>query len=783
MGLAAKQRLFALLIVYLGLYQLLLAVATWRWEDPVRFLSFLGLGAGCTILQRMWPARAMGFPLSLPVVLLSMVELSLAEALVVGTLVAVLERWKPGAGAEGRLHLCYSAGAQAVMITTARFSTESLLPTGMTGTPVRLLVAAVALFVANTFPAAMIARLNNKERLGRIWKESYMWALPHYLVAAAGANLFRLGPSGLSWDVALPVLTVLSLIHRHHRAQKAKLKEQQKHAGDMAMLHLRAVEGLALAVEARGGSDVAGHLRRVRVYAAGLGRAIGMTEDALEGLHAAALLHDIGKLAVPDHILTKPGKLTAEEFARLKVHTVVGGEIVEHVQFPHPVAPLVRAHHEKWDGSGYPDGLKGEEIPLGARILSAADCLDALTSDREYRRAIPMEEAVRHIVAQAGHSFDPAVTAALSRVWRQLERDVKEWEMQPYRPAPVEIGCGTPDAGLDTGHLSAKGAGFISSIAATSREEKRLTKLATRIGESLSMEQTQEMLHRLLRELLEFDAMAVFVRHAGVYRVEFAAGDNRGMLMDLEAAMGEGLTGWVARQNQAMVNGNPAVDRGFSCDPDKPLEAALAVPLCGRGDVIAVLNLYRKERDAFRGEDLRILSAVAPRIAAAIENAMAYRQAERLAEVDSTTQLLSERGLEKRVKAEVARSLRSQSPFAVTLIRLKGPAFPEGQQAEAQVLAGLGRVFQGACREYDSLGYVEPSGFMFLLSGMRPQDLPAKLEMVARAAKVTLGGETPVTVEAGSSFYPEDGVSARQLMKLARRRSGMAKETVVAEGR
>ena len=128
-------------------------------------------------------------------------------------------------------------------------------------------------------------------------------------------------------------------------------------------------------------------------------------------LRAAALLHDIGKLAVPEHIISKPGKLTREEFEKMKIHPVVGAEILERVRFPYPVTPIVRSHHEKWDGTGYPDGLKGEDIPIGARILAAVDCLDALASDRQYRRALPLDEAMQKVVSEAGISFDPKVVA------------------------------------------------------------------------------------------------------------------------------------------------------------------------------------------------------------------------------------------------------------------------------------------------------------------------------------------------------------------------------------
>src|SRR5690242_10095316 len=189
----------------------------------------------------------------------------------------------------------------------------------------------------------------------------------------------------------------------------------------MAALHLRTIEALALAIEAKD-ETTRHHLERVQTYAVAIGEEIGIAECDLDALRAAAILHDIGKLAVPEHIISKPGKLTAEEFEKMKIHPQVGAEILERVQFPYPVAPIVRAHHEKWDGSGYPAGLAGEQIPLGARILSAVDCLDALASDRQYRRALPLAEAMKVVTSESGKAFEPRIVELLSRHYVQWER-------------------------------------------------------------------------------------------------------------------------------------------------------------------------------------------------------------------------------------------------------------------------------------------------------------------------------------------------------------------------
>lgn len=212
----------------------------------------------------------------------------------------------------------------------------------------------------------------------------------------------------------------------------------------------RTVEALALALEARDG-QTHDHVRRVQIYAAELGKKLALPRREQKALWIAAVLHDIGKLAVPEHILSKPRRLTAEEFEKVKVHPVVGAEILEQVKFPYPVVPIVLSHHEKWDGSGYPHGLKREEIPIGARILAAVDCLDALASDRDYRAALSLEDAMASITSEANRSFDPNVVAALRGCYQELERKARSVQvLRPQLSKNIKIENGRePGAGLE----------------------------------------------------------------------------------------------------------------------------------------------------------------------------------------------------------------------------------------------------------------------------------------------------------------------------------------------
>src|ERR1022692_628094 len=241
------------------------------------------------------------------------------------------------------------------------------------------------------------------------------------MVGAAAAGLVHFLNQHIGWQSSLLVLPPIYLMYRSYRLYLGKLETEKRHAEQVSSLHLRTIETLALAIEAKD-QTTGEHLQRVRVYAMELAKELGLNADETEALRAASVLHDIGKLAVPEHIISKPGRLTPEEFEKMKIHPLVGAEILEEVKFPYPVVPIVRAHHEKWDGSGYPFGLAGEEIPIGARILSVVDCLDALASDRQYRRALPLDEAMKIVIDESGKAFDPVIVDILKRRYVELER-------------------------------------------------------------------------------------------------------------------------------------------------------------------------------------------------------------------------------------------------------------------------------------------------------------------------------------------------------------------------
>ena len=205
-------------------------------------------------------------------------------------------------------------------------------------------------------------------------------------------------------------------LYADYLAQKQKMIEDLQAGREvLGDLYVSTVKSLATAIAAKDRYTHA-HIQRVQHYALAIAQQLEITGDSLEAIRTGAVLHDIGKLGVPDYVLLKPGRLSPDEYAKMKRHPVIGVDILKPVEFPWPVADVVRHHHERWDGKGYPDGLAGENIPLGARVLSVADVYDALTSERPYREAWPHERATEYLVTEAGAQFDPRIVSAFLQV-------------------------------------------------------------------------------------------------------------------------------------------------------------------------------------------------------------------------------------------------------------------------------------------------------------------------------------------------------------------------------
>ena len=413
-------------VIALGALAAFAELPLWRSDDPLRFGAYV-LAAAITSLWKVRLPQVGGtMSVNFFFILLGVVELSSSETMVLAAgSILIQYLWRGQTQSPVQAVFNTASALLAAFLTHAVFTWPAMEQWGFQF-PLRIGVAAFVYFLINTGPVAIIISLTEGRPILSTWRDCYAWSFAYYLVGAGVAGLLSGLNARVGWQTTVLVMPVIFIVYRSYslylerlEAEKDQAETQRQHAEAMASLHLRTIEALAMAIEAK--DEVThDHLQRVQVYSTEVGKELGMAELELQALVAASLLHDIGKLAVPEHIISKPGRLTPEEFEKMKIHPVVGAEILERVQFPYPVAPVVRHHHEKWDGSGYPDGLVGEAIPLGARILTAVDCLDALATDRQYRPALPLDDAMAYLVKESGKAFDPMVVEILARRYQDV---------------------------------------------------------------------------------------------------------------------------------------------------------------------------------------------------------------------------------------------------------------------------------------------------------------------------------------------------------------------------
>jgi putative nucleotidyltransferase with HDIG domain len=596
---------------------LVFAFREWHTTVPLKFLSYLILALLASPLKVSLPGIEGTLSVNFIFTLLGILELSLPETLVIG-LASTLGQfyWKPTRQLKP-VQLVFNLSQVAICSTIAYVSYGLVvIRVGNASHPLAFLVATVIYFVCNSVAMSTIIGLTDSRSISKVWIKSYSWSLPSYLVGGTVAATISLLNRHVGWQSSLLVVPPIVLIYRSYRLYLSKLETEARTAEQTSNLYLRTIEALALAIEAKDEST-GEHLQRVRVYAAEMSEELGLNDEERDALRAAAVLHDIGKLAVPEHIVSKPGKLTPEEFENMKIHPIVGADILEEVQFPYPVVPIVRAHHEKWDGTGYPDGLAGEAIPIGARILAAIDCLDALASDRQYRKALPLDDAMAIVVAEAGTSFDPRIVAVLHRRYVELEKKAKEQPLQvsPRLRTKLKVKRGSrPGAGFaePAQEQNSLGGDWITRVSLAKKLCDEIIQISRSSGAAISIEDVGALISLRLKYSIWYDAFALYCVNDGVLVPVFVIGKSSEGLASLRIPLGEGLSGWVAENRKLILNGNPSVEPGYLNDPaaHSILRSALVMPLGVQAGGGSVLALYRAAEDAFTADDLRVFEAI-----------------------------------------------------------------------------------------------------------------------------------------------------------------------------
>lgn len=765
-SLAIRPRFAALAVVAAGTALLGWQLLHWHPGDLGLFFGYLTVAMAAAALRIRLPGLTAALSLHFFFVLLCIPQLSLTETILVacaGSFLQSLVFMKP----LRRLAVAFDLGVAALSSGAAYWVySELALESNGGRSPLRLVVAASVLFLTTTAPAALVNALAAHRSLLRVWRENFFWTFPHYVAGGGAAGLLSLLGDRTGWEAALLIVPVIYWMFHSYRYYVDQLRDERRQVRELGSLHFRTIEALALAIE---GHDPAkhGHLRRVSIYVTEIGKQMRLTEAELQALHAAAMLHDIGKLAVPEHIVTKPGQLSEAEFERMKVHPAAGAEILEQVQFPYPVAPVVRAHHEKWDGTGYPTGLAGTAIPVGARILAAVDCFDALISDRYQRRALNLEQAIDYVRGESGKSFDPEVVAILSSRYRALEEKVAAMRGTPRPASQVE-------------------APFLTRIAAARQEEQQFFELARDLSNSLSLEKTFAACSKRVQAMCPHDSLVIFLRTDRTLTPEYASGAYLESLSSFPVVWGKGVAGCVAEQRAPMVNADPSAELAH-CEglPHGELRSAVAVPIEGVTEMLGVLALYSRAKNAFSADHLRVLTGVASRTAGAIENALKYSQAEQSATTDVLTGLPNPRSLFLHLDGELSRARRNHDSVTVLvcdLDRFKQLNDLHGHMEGNRALRAVAQTLKKQCREYDFVARLGGDEFVIVLPTHRPDAAKAKIEQLRHAVSVSMpdiaGG---VGISIGHACYPEDGEDAEALLAAADRRMYAMKQQALAK--
>ena len=646
-----------------------------------------------------------------------------------------------------------------------------------------LLAFSLLYFILNSALVAVHQSLKKSTSLFKFWWTNYVWASLTYAASASAAGLIYLSITQYGVASLLATLPLVGMIYATGHFYFKQADERTRSSDEISRMHLATVEALATAIDAK---DVIthDHVYRVRVYACGLARHFGLSEPEIEALKAGALLHDVGKIAVPDYILNKPGKLTAAEFEKMKIHTIVGAQIMERVNFPYPVVPIVRHHHERWDGRGYPDGLCGQHIPLTARILTVADCFDAVREDRQYRKAFTRDEACQYLRDNSGSQFDPSIVGAFL-----ANLPLYEAEIVAHKASKKPLLSPTTQAGLSESAQVAVPAGglapaapelpdFLKQIHASRAEVATLYEMAQTFSASLDVRDVLTLTVNRIEAMIPFTTCVVYLKDktddSSVAAHTF--GLNAEAIRGRRIAVGHGIAGWVIINGVSMINTDPMLDLStFMGENEAGYKTAAVFPLTDGHDTIGALALYSSELSSYGGEHLHLLESVSRLASTALQHAFLHERTKANAQTDPLTGLPNGRALYARLEEELARAEQQRSPLmaiCLNLVGLRGINDAYGYRAGDRMLSEVGARLDRALRDTLMVSRIAGDEFICLIAEGSATDAAAQYEKArseveSLSLEVKPGRHACVRLSFGLARYPEDGQTIDALLSAA----------------
>jgi diguanylate cyclase (GGDEF)-like protein/putative nucleotidyltransferase with HDIG domain len=634
---------------------------------------------------------------------------------------------------------------------------------------------ALTYFLTNSLLVATAIALTSQTSVFSIWVKNYIGLCLDFLVSAC-AGAFVVYFSNFHVIAPLLVAPFVAAIWGINKVNRAKAIEAERHLEDQEQLYLRTVESLALAVDAKDPTTY-GHIRRVRAYAMGLARLRKINNPSeLMAIETGSLLHDIGKIAIDDYILNKPGRLTRQEFEKMKVHAAAGDEILQQVQFPFPVAEYVRSHHERWDGLGYPDGLKGESIPLGARILAIADAFDAIRSSRPYKLSFGLQDSVELLRAQARTLYDPQLIelfvnhiSELEAAAQEAAKNVPELSFRKYFEK-IDL---NPQVPSSTVH-------FAPTTTTASEELLQLIEFCNSYARNLDLSDILPILSRRLETLVRTTNCIFFLDNGdGTLKAAHASGNCAELFERAEIGLGKGISGWVAAYKKPILNTRPALDlKELGCKDCNSLTDALVVPLTVDDTCIGTISLYAEPPISFTQADLDLLQGVAEQIAPVIVDARGrHARSDTRKLIDPVTNTYRVAYLSFAGSQFVAAAAKDSSPLSLLLIDVKNLSQIVnlyGISTSDDILRKVADTLRGELREIDILVRYGYRGFVALLPGVRMEQAARYAQRLTQLVRTN---STPgltwhsaaISCQAAVACYPNDGATIYDLLQSAQR--------------
>jgi diguanylate cyclase (GGDEF)-like protein/putative nucleotidyltransferase with HDIG domain len=775
-------RLYVSIVVLAGAALLVREATLVRVEQPLLFFALFVLSALAAAFKVTLPLTASGSTMSVSyaVDFATLLMLGAGPTVFVAAGSALSQCLLNTKQGNNPLHRTLFSMASLVLTVVAAGWTLQVLGNPDSGDPLTaiarpLVGAATVYFLLNTGLVAAAIAFSMRQSVWSTWNTNFLWSAPSYFVGAGTAAVGAWFVTNAGYWLALLSFAPLYLTYRTYRVYMGRIEDEQRHVRETSDLHLATIEALARAIDAKD-QTTQSHVRRVQDYAAGLATAAGLSPSDVQGVKTAALLHDIGKLAVPEHILSKPGPLTQEEFQKIRIHPQVGAEIISAVPFPYPVAPIILSHHERWDGKGYPQGLAGEDIPIGARILTIVDYYDAVTTERPYHKAMNHESALALLNHESGRALDPKLVDLFVKILPDMMAALELESPTREQARKAQADQGTTATGLVP---KADPRNAYENIARAHKEIYALYEIAQTMGTSLGMEDTMTLVSSKLGHIVPWSGFALYLVEPNrqVLRCRFTSGIEADRLLDREMAFGNGLSGWAAQNRQTIVNGDPRVCfEAAGAGGGASLKSAIVSPLFSTGEtVIGVLCLFHVEPARYNEDHRRLLERVAEQAGPVINNAVTFAQTQEDSLTDPLTSLPNRRSLASHVKRELSRADRLKGEVGLLLLdvdNFKSINDTFGHHVGDRALCDVAAALQQGLRPYDLCVRYAGDEFVIVLAECSREFAEKRrqeLQQAIAGIELDVGHDRAITLGAsiGAAVYPHDGTDYETLLASA----------------